>query len=166
MLWFRFSIFSLLLLAVAGCGFQARGTANFPEEFSSTYIDTANRYSAFYQELVAALRSSNLTLVDNSIAAQTVIRVSLDETGRRVQSVSPRNVPREFEVYYSVRYSVVMNGVEVLEPQTLSRNRDYTYDETLVLGKSLEEEGLRRALAADLVELVLRRVDTLDQSSR
>ena len=38
------------------------------------------------------------------------------------------------------------------KPQSLTRNRDYTYDETLVLGKALEEETLRRALAADLVD--------------
>ena len=50
----------------------------------------------------------------------------------------------------------------MLEPQTLTRNRDYTWDETLVLGKALEEETLRRALAADLVELVLRRVEAID----
>ena len=79
-----------------------------------------------------------------------------------MQSVSPRNVPREFEVFYRISYSVERNGVEVLGTQSLARNRDYTYDETLVLGKALEEETLRRALAADLVELVLRRVEAVD----
>jgi LPS-assembly lipoprotein len=162
MWWSRAALLAALLLASSGCGFQARGNANFPPEFAATYIDTADRYSPFYQELVTALRRSQLEIVDSRADAQTVIRISQDETGRRVQSVSPRNVPREFEVFYRIRYSVERDGVEVLEPQSLTRNRDYTYDETLVLGKALEEETLRRALAADLVELVLRRVETID----
>ena len=162
MSWSRAALLAALVAAMPACGFQARGTATFPAEFATTYIETADRYSPFYRELVGALRSSRLEVVDSPRDAQTVIRIEQDETGRRVQSVSQRNVPREFEVFYRVRYSVERNGVEVLETQTLTRNRDYTYDETLVLGKALEEETLRRALAADLVELLLRRVETID----
>jgi len=162
MWWSRPALLAALLLATSGCGFQARGNINFPAEFAATYIETADRYSPFYQELVTALRRSRLQIVDRRDAAQTVISIREDETGQRVQSVSPRNVPREFEVFYRIRYSVERDGVEVLEPQTLTRNRDYTWDETLVLGKALEEETLRRALAGDLVELVLRRVETID----
>jgi len=161
MWWSRVPVLAHLL-AVCGCGFQARGTTSFPPEFAATYIDTVDRYSPFYQELVTSLRRSQLEIVDRRDTAQTIIRVSEDESGQRVQSVSPRNVPREFEVFYRIRYSVERGGVEVLEPQSLTRNRDYTWDETLVLGKALEEETLRRALAADLVELVLRRVETID----
>lgn len=162
MWWFKAGLLAAMALAMSGCGFQARGNANFPPEFAATYIETVDRYSPFYQELVTSLRRSQLEVVDRRDAAQTVIRISEDESGQRVQSVSPRNVPREFEVFYRIRYSVERGGVEVLEPQALTRNRDYTWDETLVLGKALEEETLRRALAADLVELVLRRVETID----
>ena len=162
MWWSRAILLAALLLASSGCGFQARGNTNFPPEFAATYVETADRYSPFYRELVTSLRRSQLEIVDSRGDARTVIRISQDETGRRVQSVSPRNVPREFEVFYRIRYSVERDGLEVLEPQTLTRNRDYTYDETLVLGKALEEETLRRALAADLVELVLRRVETIN----
>jgi len=162
MSWSRAGLIALLVLAVPACGFQARGQARFPEEFAVTYIETANRYSPFYQELVTALRRSRYRIVDDRSDAPTVISIAEDQTGRRIQSVSPRNVPREFEVFYIVRYSVEMNGEQVLAPQTLTRNRDYTYDETLVLGKAQEEDTLRRALAADLVEQLLRRVETID----
>ena len=147
---------------VSGCGFQAQGRIEFPASLEATYVDGADRYSFFYEELLGSLRNSEVPLVDSSFGANTVIRVSRDESAQRVLSVSPRNVPREFELYYTIRYEVLVNGTQVLEPQTLTRTRDYSYDETQVLGKSLEQDMLRRALARELVELVIRRVNTIN----
>ena len=162
MSWFRFFPAALLLGLLSGCGFQAQGRIEFPDGLEATYVDGADRYSFFYEELLGSLRSSEVPLVDSSLAANTVIRISRDESAQRVLSVSPRNVPREFELYYTIRYEVLVNGTQVLEPQTLTRTRDYSYDETRVLGKSLEQDMLRRALARELVELVIRRVNTVN----
>ena len=161
MSWSRTS--GLLVLAVLGaCGFEVRDRADFPPAMQVAYVDTASRYSPFYRELTMAIRASGRRLTDDPALADTVITVLTDRTGQRVLSVSARNVPREYDVYYTVRYSVSMNGTVVVEPQTLTLNRDYTYDETEVLGKSLEEDVLRDALAADLVNLLTRRMSALN----
>jgi outer membrane lipopolysaccharide assembly protein LptE/RlpB len=78
-----------------------------------------------------------------------------DETGQRVLSVSARNVPTEFEVYYTVYYAVNSGETTLLEPRFQTLTRDYTYDETRVLGKAREEELLREAIVDDLVRIVL-----------
>ena len=96
-----------------------------------------------------------------AVKADSVLHIRRDETGRRALSVSIRNVPREYEVYYSIEYSVDINDNPVQDPQSLTLTRDYTYDETLVLGKEREEQVLRDALAADLVGLVQQRLSTL-----
>jgi len=160
MSWFRMIL--IVPLFMAACGFQVRSTANFPPEIAVIYIDTQDRFTDFYRELTTTIRDSELTLTDDPTEADTVIRVLQDETGRRVLTVSARNVPTEYEVYYIVRYSVLMGGEEVLTPQRLVRIRDYTYDETLVLGKALEEDVLRRALSADLVGLMVQQIAALD----
>ena len=56
-------------------------------------------------------------------------------------------------------------GVHHLRPNRLRKDvtetRDYTYDETLVLGKAHEEAVLREAIAKDLVRIVLKQVSSL-----
>ncbi|MFQ5983858.1 MAG: LPS assembly lipoprotein LptE, partial [Woeseiaceae bacterium] len=84
-----------------------------------------------------------------------------DYTDHRVLSVSARNLPREYEVYYTIDYSVESGDETIMEPQSLTLTRDYTYDETLVLGKAREEELLREAIVDDLVRIVLKQLSSL-----
>ena len=157
----RFVATLLVPLCFSACGFQARGVVEYPQDMSVVYIDARDRYSTFYRTLVTAVRESELRLTNDPTAADTVIRILGDETGQRVVSVSARNVPQEYNVYYTIQYAVDRNGAEVLAPQELTRTRDYTYDETQVLGKAIEEEILRESLAADLVGLIQRRIGSL-----
>ena len=152
----------LLALVLSGCGFQVRGLGNFPQGMSAVYVDATDRHSPFYSELTTRIRSSDLELKTERDDADTVIRILNDETGQRPLTVSARNVPREFEIFYIVNYSVSMNDATVLEPQQLILTRNYTWDETLVLGKAREEEVLRRALATDLVGLLVQQVSAIN----
>ncbi len=149
------------LLALSGCGFQARTAIHLPASVSSVCIDTTNRYSEFYRQLNTTLRARGLRLVDDPGAADVVIRILADETGQRVTAVSAQNKPREYDVYYRVKYSVWKSGREVLPAREISAQRNYNYDETQVLGKVQEERSLRVAQAKDLVARVLRRLSTL-----
>lgn len=150
------------LALIAGCGFHLRGDVRYPQAMQVTYIEAADRYTPFYQSLKTALRDGGVRVTTDVNAAGAVIRVLQDETGQRVLSVSARNTPREFDVYYTVRYALDINGREVLAPQQLTLTRDYTYDETLVLGKAAEEETIRQAIAEDLVGLVTRRLSSIE----
>jgi LPS-assembly lipoprotein len=160
MSWYRVAL--LLPLLLTACGFQVRGVENFPPEISVIYIETPDRHSDFYQALVTEIRDSELTLTDDPTRADTVIRILSDVTGRRTLSVSARNVPTEYEVYYSINYAVTIDGKEVLPPKQHVLTRNYTYDETLVLGKQWEEKGLREAVAADLVGMVVHNIGAVN----
>lgn len=150
----------LLLLPVflQGCGFQLRGTPELPAEMKNTHVQAEDRYTPFYRELTTTLRRSGVGLVDDPSEAGAIIRIHSDETGRRLLTVTARNVPAEYEVYYRVRFSADFGGQEVIAPEQLALTRDFAFDETRVLGKAAEEELLRRAIAADLVGLVTRRL--------
>ncbi len=126
-----------------------------------TYIQTADSHSPFYRELRTRLQANDVQLVDSASAATATLTVLLDDTGQRVLSVSARNVPTEYEVYYTVRYTVDDGEKSLMEPSTLTLTRDYTYDSTLVLGKAREEELLRDAIAKDLVRIVMKQLATL-----
>ena len=104
------------------------------------------------------LRRSEVRLTDNPVEARTILRILTDDTGRRLLSVTARNVPAEYEVYYRVRFAVTVDGVEDVPVEQLALTRDFAFDETQVLGKASEEENIRQAIASDLVGLVTRRL--------
>jgi len=132
-----------------------------PAEMARTYIATDDRYSLFYRELRMQLLAAGVDLVDSPADSTATFSITYDDTDQRVLSVSARNVPTEYEVYYTIEY-VIDNGTgNLLESQTLTVTRDYTYDSTLVLGKAREEELLREAIVGDLVRIVLKQIDTL-----
>lgn len=158
---FRTTLFAGLLLGLSACGFQLRSSLTVPAQMSSTYIETADTYSLFYRKLRRELQSAGVRVVDNKADASAVFSILSDETDQRVLSVSARNVPREYEVYYSVYYSVQAGNAVLMEPQLQTATRDYTYDETRVLGKSREEDLLRDAIANDLVRIVLIQLSAL-----
>jgi LPS-assembly lipoprotein len=147
-----------LVLSLAGCGFQFRTTPELPPQMDIIHIDAADRYSPFYRELVAELRRSDVSLTDDPAQARTVVKVLTDDTGRRLLAVSGRNVPVAYEVYYRVRFAVDVDGIEVVPVEQLFLSRDFTYDETLVLGKDREEDSIREAISSDLVGLITRRL--------
>ena len=50
---------------------------------------------------------------------------------------------------------------QMLDPQFVTLTRDYTYDETLVLGKAREEALMRESIVDDLVRIVLKQISAL-----
>jgi len=155
-------LFPLLALAlIGGCGFQLQGAVTVPEQMERTYIDTVDPYSPFYTEFTRRLAAAGIDVVDSPDAATAVLSLLSDDTGQRVLSVSARNTPTEFEVYYAIEYALVSDGQALLPQQSLTLTRDYIYDETVVLGKAREEELLRRAIVEDIVRIVLKQISTL-----
>lgn len=126
-----------------------------------TFIATGDRYSLFYRELRTQLQEAGMQIVDTAGEATATFSILHDDTDQRVLSVSARNVPTEYEVYYTIQYAIDGIDGRLLELQDLTATRNYTYDSRLVLGKAREEELLREAIAKDLVRIVLKQISTL-----
>ncbi len=145
----------------SGCGFHLRGQAPLPEALATPYLESGDRYTPLYAALEARLRAAGARLATDPATASAVIHLHKDETGRELLSVSARNTPGEFEVYYTVEYSVSASGSDLLVRQQATLTRDFSYDETAVLAKEHEEQSLRAALADELAGLMLRRLAAL-----
>ena len=126
-----------------------------------TYIANSSSYTVFYRKLRNALIAAGIEVVESADEATAVLTILADVSGQRVVSVSARNVPREYEVWYTVQYEIVSGEKLLMPPTTQTLTRDYTYDETEVLGKSREEEVLRDALVDDLVRIALIQISAL-----
>ncbi|MBT5861783.1 MAG: LPS assembly lipoprotein LptE [Woeseiaceae bacterium] len=157
----RIATLILAIVGIAACGFHLQGAFIAPAGMERTYIASDDHYSAFFREFKSRLRSAGVVLSDSPIDATATFSISFDQTSQRVLSVSTRNVPTEYEVFYTITYSLYSGPNVLLPPQTLTLTRNYTYDSTLVLGKAREGELLRDAIVQDLVRVVLKQISTL-----
>ncbi len=151
----------LAAASLSACGFHLQGAFTTPVEMKRTYIASSDRYSLFFREFAARLRAAGVELSDSAADATATFTILFDDTSQRVLSVSARNVPTEYEVYYTLTYSLDAGPTSLMPEQTLTLTRDYTYDPTLVLGKAREEELLRDAIVQDLVRIVMKQISTL-----
>jgi LPS-assembly lipoprotein len=151
----------LAALALAACGFHLQGVGRVPEALRICYLDTPDRYSDFHAAFSASLKGADVQLVARAEEAGAVIEIKKDESGQRILSVSARNTPTEYEVYYTVTYRVRDQTHELLAPQTLSLTRAYSFDENALLAKDREEQQIRTALAREMATLVMRRIAAL-----
>ena len=145
--------------ALAGCGFQLQGAGVLPEVVATTYVEAPQRFTEFHARLTDALMARGVELTESREEAGAVLRILEDETGQRVLSVSARNTPQEYEVFYAVGFSLEAGGAALIDDEFLVATRSYSYDPTQVLGMSAEEQVLREALAEDLARRVLRRIE-------
>ena len=150
-----------LALVLQGCGFRLQGAGTLPDDGRRVFVATSDEVTPFAVELRRAIERSGGEVVRSSRAAQTVVRIQRDQSGRRVLSVSSRNTPQEFEIFYAVEYTVDRDGREVIELQPLELIRNLSFEETQLLAKDREEAILRDAMALELAILVVRRLESL-----
>lgn len=153
------AMFALVLQA--GCGFHLKGAVSLPADVKTVYVATSDELSPFAVELGRALDAAGAVRATSASVADAVIRVAQDRTGRRVLSVSARNTPQEYQVFYVLGYSIERGDQEAVEPQEIELSRSYSFSESDLLAKDREEVILREALARDLADLVVRRLASL-----
>jgi LPS-assembly lipoprotein len=150
-----------LPLGLAGCGFHLQGRTPLPAQFKLSYVDAPDRQSDFVQGLRNALLVSGVVLTEDTTAATATVHILDDKRTQRVLSVSPDNLPREYELTYTVRFSVTAGDKELLPAQEVATTREYSFAVSELLAKQNEEAILQAALAHDLVDVVMRRLSSL-----
>ncbi|MGH8259872.1 MAG: LPS assembly lipoprotein LptE, partial [Steroidobacteraceae bacterium] len=152
---------SVVVLLLTACGFHLEGHAPLPRSLAMADVEAQDPQSDFVVGLRKALIAEGAQLTSGDGHATAVVHVLQDTVTPRVLAVSAANLPREYEITYTVRFSVTAGGEELLPPQQLSMSRDYSFDEHVLLAKDNEDAILRAALAHDLVGVVMRRLSSL-----
>ena len=150
-----------LAVLLSACGFQLRGQAPLPAVAARPYVEAADRLTPLYAAIDRRLRAAGAVPAASASEASVVVRLHLDETGRDLLSVTADNKPGEYEVFYAAEFSVTNGAAELIAPAQVRLTRNYGYDESAVLAKEHEEASLRLALAAEIAELILRRLAAL-----
>lgn len=150
---------SLVLAFSAGCGFRLRGEVTLPPEMSRTYVQ-GGPSSELVRQLRARLTASGADVVGEIERAGAVLVIERERWGRRVLSVGRDAKVAEYELSYSVSFSVRQREAGLLVPsQQVVLVRDYRFDPNNVLGKSDEASLLRDEMRRDMVTTMLRRIE-------
>lgn len=145
-------------LLLAGCGFHLEGRVPLPAAIQRPYIQAPDQQSDFVQSLRRQMLISGAHPVDSPEQATAVVDILSDAVTPRVLSVSGQNRPTEYQVTYTIRFSVIAGGRVLLAPQQVSAMRSYSFDESLLLAKEHEEAILQQAMGQDLAGIVMRRL--------
>lgn len=154
---------------LSGCGWHLQGTAKLPSSVAVVQIETEDAYSDFYRELRASLLATGARVVTNGTLGEADavrLHIKIDQAGQRLSSVSARNRPEQYEVFYTLEYSADWRGAEVIATNSLELTANYSYDTTAVLAKQREQMTLQQGLARELVHQVIRRIAALDLQDR
>ncbi|HEX3603767.1 MAG TPA: LPS assembly lipoprotein LptE [Steroidobacteraceae bacterium] len=155
------------ILVVAGacilsaCGFRLAGSDPLPAVMARPYLSLKDPYTDFSREFEHQLKSSGAALQATREGASAMVDVTKDLVEQRTLAVSAKNIPTEYELTYTVTFSVHGAGKELLAPQTISLSKDFSFDETLQLAKEHEADILRQQMARDLVSIAMRRLTSL-----
>jgi LPS-assembly lipoprotein len=157
----RLACLLIAALALDACGFHLQGRTPLPAALATTRVIADDDQTDFVQGLRRALIFSGSKLTEQSERATGVVHIHKDEVTQKIISVSVKNIPREYEVTYTVEFSVEGVSGELLPSQKVSITRDYSFDETKLLAKENEEAILREGMARDLVAIVMRRLSAI-----
>jgi LPS-assembly lipoprotein len=149
------------ILALSACGFRLAGSEPLPAVMARPYLSLKDPYTDFSREFEHQLKSSGATLQSTREGATATVEVSKDLVEQRTLAVSAQNIPTEYELTYTVTFSVHGGDKQLLAPQTISLSRDFSFDVTLQLAKEHEADILRQQMARDLVSITMRRLTSL-----
>ncbi|MGI9264316.1 MAG: LPS assembly lipoprotein LptE [Gammaproteobacteria bacterium] len=158
----QLAVLLVAIIVTPACGFHMQGRAEYAPELKSLYVVIPDQSTDLAKQLKRSLHISDLDLAVSENAATAVLQIMTDDSGRKVESVSARNRPQEYRVFYTAVYRVTAGSEVLLAPQTITRTRIYTYDELQVLAKDHEESLLREAMAREIAGVITRRLADIE----
>jgi LPS-assembly lipoprotein len=143
---------------LAGCGFQLRGTADLP--FKTIYMAPADQPGVALDLRRNIQAGTSTVLVDDPKKAEAVLEFTQESRERVILSLTGGGKVSEFELQYRVSFRVRdQKGGEFVPPTSLLLKRAVTFSDSDILAKEKEDRLIYRSMEADMVQLILRRLE-------
>ena len=148
------------LFVLAGCGFHLRGEMVLSPILSAPYVNAAN--AEFKEDLTKVLNRRGIRAVNDPEIASAIIDLVSVKFDRQVLSINSRGQATGYILTYQVLCRFVDRTGRVLaSPARLKLSRTLEYQSTQVLPKKQEEDALRARMREDLVQQILRRLNSV-----
>lgn len=147
-----------LALLTSGCGFQLRGATEVPPELSPIYVQ-ADGSSQIRRPLHIALGAGGAEVTESREQAGTVIRILEESQDSRVNAVNNQGKIIANELLYLVTFDAVKaDGTQLAKRQTIRLAREHINPEDDVIARDEEAGLIRRDMAEDMADRILRRL--------
>jgi len=154
----RITLSFLLALLLAGCGFQLRGNAELP--FKTIYMPPSNQPGVALDLRRNIQAGTHTTVVDDPKNAEAILEFTQDSRDKVILSLAASGRVIEFELHYRVSFRVRDNkGGEFVPASTIFLKRAVTFNDSEVLAKEKEDQQIYRSMEADMVQLIMRRLE-------
>ena len=148
----------LLVLLVAGCGFHLRRAPDLPPSMRKIYITAPGSSGDLLRELRRDLASDDTAVLPLPEGATTVLSIVSVSHSSRPLALSRAGQALLYQVQYEVVFSLTVQGAVILEPQSVTLNRNYTYSVANAIANEEQEQALNRALSRDISQFIVTRV--------
>jgi LPS-assembly lipoprotein len=160
--WLNGLLVTVLLLSITACGFHLRGQAQLPPMLKTLYVQGVNTSTGFGLQLKRALEQNNVEVLANYQQGSAVLTVLKNTIEQRVLSVGSSARASEYELNGLLRYQLSDPSGQIIKgPEDIEASRNYVFDQTQVLAKGDEEVMLREQIHQQLIQNMLRRLETL-----
>ena len=155
----RLSLILLILTSLCACGFALRGSNLEPLKQSKVYVNSSDA-SNITREIREQLKFADVPIARTATEADYVVDIRDEKFERKVLSVSgDTGKVEEFEILYYAYLSITgPGGKTLIKSEPITGQRDFTYVEDSVLGKSDEEfqlqEDITRQSAATVFSVL------------
>lgn len=156
----RFISTTAVLLLLTACGWHLRGVTPLPAEYKVLYVQ-GEEESALYHKLVQQLEFNNVLVTESLEDAPMLMTLEKYEVDKRTLAVDSNGRVSEYELngLLIVILERQLTG-EKVELEVTSR-RTLANDINNVVATQTEETTLRNQIDSDLVNKLLRRMQSL-----
>lgn len=147
----------IVLMSLAGCGFQLRGDYALPSSISPVYIEGARQ--DLQADLSELLQSAEIAVTGDRPEASSLLRIRRYRSDRRVLALDSNGKVAEYGLIEELRFDMVdAAGKQMIAEQAVRVLQSYINTEEQVLGKQQEEGTLRDSMRRDLAAQTMRRL--------
>lgn len=147
-----------LLLLLAGCGFQLRGSVDIPAQWLALHLNTPSPNGELARGVTSSFANNGVQWLDAS-EANYILNLGNEKFERRNLSIGANARAAEFELTLSTTMQMHdAKGKVVVEQSEVVVHKIMTHDPENVTGKVEESNLLRREMRQELVQQLMRNI--------
>lgn len=155
-----YKIFFLLFASIlTACGFHLQGEVHLAPPLHRLYLQTNDPYGHLATSLKQYLKASKVILVSSPANADTILTILRDESTQNLLSVSGTQQTQQYNLGVIVQFEIsAVNGLTLVDVQTLSENRTITLQSNQILGSSNEANLFYQQMRRNLAYAIMNRL--------
>lgn len=156
----RLLVIACLIILLSGCGFTLRGSQTSQLSVTQLALNLQQENSPFARALRSTLNSIDVDIGDND--ADYTLTVGQEEHSVRQISVTGRASAAQYELSSAVNVELHNRAGELLlGPEIINVQKTYFEDIANIAGSSSEMELLRAEMRQELVDQLIRRLQSV-----